>query len=45
MILNNDSSVEMVDSFCCLGDVLSVDGSANAAVTVRILSGENKLRQ
>jgi len=34
-----------VDKFCCLGDMLSVDGDADAAVEARIRSGWNKFRQ
>ena len=33
-----------MDEFCCLGDMLSVDGDADAAVTVRICSGWFKFR-
>ena len=33
------SSVEIVDVFCCLGDMFSVDGDVDAAVTSRICSG------
>ena len=32
------SSVEIVDEFCYPGDMLSVDGDADAAVTARIWS-------
>jgi len=35
----------LVDKFCCLGDVLSVDGIADAAVEARIRIGWNKFRQ
>jgi len=34
-----------VDKFCYLGDMLSVDGDADAAVEVRIQIGWNKFRQ
>jgi len=34
-----------VDKFCYLGDMLSVDGDADAAVETRIRIGWNKLRQ
>jgi len=36
---------ELVDKFCYLGDMLSVDGDANAAVENRIQIGWNKFRQ
>ena len=36
-------SWELVDKFCYLGDMLSVDGDADAAVEARI--GWNKFRQ
>ena len=34
-----------VDKFCCLCDMLSVDGDADAAVEARIRIGWNKFRQ
>ena len=34
-----------MDKFCCLGDMLSVDGDADAAVEARIRIGWNKFRQ
>ena len=34
-----------MDKFCYLGDILSVDGDADAAVEVRIRIGWNKFRQ
>jgi len=34
-----------VDKFCYLGDMLSVDGDADAAVETRIQIGWNKFRQ
>jgi len=37
--------LELVDKFCYLGDVLSVDGDADAAVEARIRTGWNKFRQ
>ena len=37
--------VELVDKFCYLGDMLSVDGDADAAVEARIRIGWNKFRQ
>ena len=44
MDIGDGSSVEIVDVFCCLGDMLSVDGDADAAVTARICSGRFKFR-
>jgi len=34
-----------MDNFCNLGDMLSVDGDADAAVETRIRIGWNKFRQ
>ena len=39
------SKLELVDKFCYLGDMLSVDGDADAAVEARIRIGWNKFRQ
>ena len=39
------AKLELVDKFCYLGDMLSVDGDADAAVEVRTLIGWNKFRQ
>ena len=36
-------SVEIVDKFCYLGDMLSVDGDGDAAMTARIHNGWFKL--
>jgi len=36
--------LESVDKFCYLGDMLSVDGDADAAVQARIRTGWNKSR-
>ena len=36
---------EVVDKFCYLGDMLSVDGDADADVEARIRAGRNKFRQ
>ena len=33
------ANLEVVDKFWCLGDMLSVDGDADAAVEVRIRTG------
>jgi len=38
------ANLEVVDKFCYLGDMLSVDGDADAAVEARIQIGWNKLR-
>ena len=37
-------NLELVDKFCYLGDMLSVDGDADAAVEARIRVGWNKFR-
>jgi len=39
------ANLEVVDKFCCLGDMLSVDGDADAAAEARIQIGWNKFRQ
>jgi len=39
------AKLELVDKFCYLGDILSVDGDADAAVEARISIGWNKFRQ
>jgi len=39
------ANLEVVDKFCYLGDILSVDGDADAAVAVRVRIGWNKFRQ
>jgi len=39
------ANLELVDKFCYLGDMLSVDGGADAAVENRIQIGWNKFRQ
>jgi len=39
------ANLEVVDNFCYLGDMLSVDGDADAAVEDRIRIGWNKFRQ
>ena len=36
------AKLELVDKFCYLGDLLSVDGDADAAVEARIRIGWNK---
>jgi len=42
---NRTAQLELVDKFCYLGDILSVDGDADAAVEARIRIGWNKFRQ
>jgi len=39
------ANLEVVDNFCYLGDMLSVDGDTDAAVEARIQIGWNKFRQ
>ena len=39
------AKLELVDKFCYLSDILSVDGDADAAVEARIRIGWNKFRQ
>jgi len=39
------AKLELVDKLCYLGDMLSVDGDADAAVEARIRIGRNKFRQ
>jgi len=39
------ANLEVVDKFCYLGDILRVDGDADAAVEARIRIGWNKFRQ
>jgi len=39
-----NAKLELVDKFCYLGDMLSVDGDADAAVEARIRIGWNKFR-
>ena len=39
------ANLELVDKFCYLGDMLSVEGDADAAVEARIRVGWNKFRQ
>ena len=37
--------MEVVDKFCYLGDMLSVDGDADAAMEAKIRIGWNKFNQ
>ena len=39
------AKLESADTFCYLGEMLSVDGDADAAVEARIRIGWNKFRQ
>ena len=45
MNIGASAYLEVVDKFCYLGDMLSVDGDADAAVDARIRIGWNKCRQ
>ena len=42
--ISASANLEVVDKFCYLGDMLSVDGDADAAVEARIRTGWNKFR-
>jgi len=39
------ANLELVNKICYLGDMLSVDGDADADVEARIRAGRNKFRQ
>jgi len=44
--IGDNANLELVDKFCyLLGDMLSVDGDADAAVETRIRTGWNKFKQ
>ena len=43
--IGGDANLELVDKFCYLGDMLSADGDAVAAVETRFEIGWNKFRQ
>jgi len=43
--IGGDANLELVDKFRYLGDMLSVDGDADAAVETKIRIGWNKFRQ
>ena len=45
MDIGASANLEVVDNFCYLCDMLSVDGDADAAVEARIRIGWNKFRQ
>jgi len=40
-----NANLELVDKFCYIGNILSVDGNADAAGETRIQIGWNKFRQ
>jgi len=40
----NGVSLEKVDKFCCLGDMLDADGGCDSAVTARVRSAWKKLK-
>ena len=43
--VGGDANLELVDKFCYLGDMLSIDRDADAAVETRIRIVWNKFRQ
>jgi len=43
--IDASANLELMDKFCYLGYMLSVDGDADAAVEARIRTGWNKFRQ
>jgi len=43
--IGGDANLELVDKFCYLGDMLSVDRDADAAVETRIHFGRYKFSQ
>ena len=45
MNIGDGASLKLVATFCYLGDMLSVDGDADAAVEARVCKGWNKFRQ
>jgi len=45
MDIGDGASLKLVDMFCYLGDMLSVDGDAAAAMEARVHKGLNKFRQ
>ena len=45
MDIGSSANLEVVDKFCYVGDMLSVDGDADAAMKARIRIGWNKFRQ
>ena len=45
MDIGASAKMDLVDKFCYVGDILSVDGDADATVEARIRIGWNKFRQ
>jgi len=45
MDIGDGASLELVDMFCYVGDMLSVDGNADTAVEARVRKGWDKFRQ
>ena len=45
MDIGASAKLELVDKFCYIGDMLSMDGDADAAVEARTRIGWNKFRQ
>ena len=45
MDIGASGNLEVVDKFCYLGDMLSVDGDADAALEATIRIGRNKFKQ
>jgi len=45
MDIGDGANLELVAMFCYLGDMLSVDGDADAAAEARVRKGWNKFRQ
>ena len=45
MDIGASAKMDLVDKFCYVGDILSVDGDADATVDARIRIGWNKFRQ
>jgi len=45
MNIGDGASLELVDVFCYLGDMLSTDGDADAAVEAGVHKGWNKFRR
>ena len=45
MDIDASAQLEVVDKFCYLSDILSVDGDTDAAVDAKIRAGWNKFRK
>jgi len=43
--IGNEVSLEKVDKFCYLGDMLDADGGCDSAVTARVRSAWKKFRE